>query len=80
MILACYFAVTSYYMKAKKCSKCHTTFSCGSPEPGCWCETIHLSNDTLKLLKEQYDNCLCPVCLKGFEQAQPVSSTTHLPG
>jgi Cysteine-rich CWC len=79
MILACYFAVLSCFMKDKICSKCNVTFSCGSPEPGCWCESIHLTHETLQLLKEKYDNCLCPECLKSFEQTDLAAPNASIP-
>jgi hypothetical protein len=56
----------------KHCSKCGKDFSCQNEMRGCWCETIHLSAETLTNLKENYDNCLCPQCLKSFEQLSPV--------
>ncbi len=51
-------------MSAKKCSKCNVDFECGNEKPGCWCEELFLDIATLKELKEKYDNCLCPQCLK----------------
>jgi hypothetical protein len=54
-------------MSEKKCSKCSETFTCKHEETGCWCEQVELNMEALNYLKEHYDNCLCPVCLKAFE-------------
>ena len=54
-------------MSEKKCSKCGEAFTCKHEEMGCWCERVKLSEETLKYLKEHYDNCLCPDCLGSFE-------------
>ena len=58
----------------KHCSKCGKNFNCQNETRGCWCEQLHLSADTLTHLKENYDNCLCPQCLKSFEQKTPVQN------
>jgi hypothetical protein len=52
----------------KTCSKCGVVFGCQNEMPGCWCEEVKLSPETLENLKEGYENCLCPACLKGFEE------------
>ena len=52
----------------KSCSKCKKTFACQNEMRGCWCETVSLSHKTLFYLKEHFENCLCPGCLKQFEQ------------
>ena len=51
----------------KKCSKCEMPFNCQNESRGCWCENLQLSSQQLAHLKENYDNCLCPKCLKEFE-------------
>jgi len=51
----------------KKCSKCGTAFGCQNNSPGCWCETVALSKTSLDVIKRVYENCLCPACLKGYE-------------
>ncbi|SEP11932.1 cysteine-rich CWC family protein [Niastella yeongjuensis] len=51
----------------KKCSKCETAFNCQNESRGCWCEEVQLSTRQLDYLKENYENCLCPNCLKEFE-------------
>lgn len=54
-------------MSDKNCSKCGDSFSCKHEEMGCWCEQVELSMEALNYLKEHFDNCLCPGCLKTFE-------------
>jgi hypothetical protein len=54
-------------MATKKCSKCGESFACKQEEMGCWCEQVELSMEALNHLKENYENCLCPACLKTFE-------------
>jgi hypothetical protein len=51
----------------KTCSKCAAPFTCQNEARGCWCEDLTLSAETLALLRQQYDNCLCPACLKSYE-------------
>jgi hypothetical protein len=57
----------------KSCSKCGVAFSCQNETRGCWCESIHLSKEVLAELKEDYDNCLCPQCLKAFEAIEIIT-------
>lgn len=54
----------------KTCSKCGTPFGCQNEARGCWCEDLTLSPETLALLRQSYDNCLCPACLAAYEKAQ----------
>jgi hypothetical protein len=51
----------------KTCSKCGAPFGCKSETGGCWCEDIKLDPLTLDKLKQDFENCLCPKCLKEFE-------------
>jgi len=48
----------------KKCPKCSAEFLCySSSDKKCWCDNYFVSADNLKLLAENYNNCLCPDCL-----------------
>jgi hypothetical protein len=38
--------------------------------PGCWCESVKLTNEVLQNLEKEYSNCLCPQCLKAFENKE----------
>ena len=51
------------FEKQKRCSKCGLAFECGGLF-GCWCRDVKLDSATLAALKERYDDCLCPGCLK----------------
>jgi hypothetical protein len=62
-------------MQSKKCSKCGTLFTCHSPQPGCWCEKMQLSIDTLDQLKNNFQDCLCSQCLKSFENVESPEAT-----
>ena len=55
-------------MSKKACSKCNTPFECGHEKSGCWCEQYTLSKETLKKLEKEFENCLCPDCLKTFAE------------
>ncbi len=57
-------------MSAKFCSKCKSAFECLNQTAGCWCEDLHIDLETLKKLKEEFQNCLCPDCLKGFARLE----------
>jgi hypothetical protein len=48
----------------KKCSKCETSFVCEAEQiTKCHCYTVKLSNEQLKKLKKDFQNCLCHDCL-----------------
>lgn len=53
-------------MNVQICSKCNTSFECTNEQMGCWCEDISIDLKTLENLKKEYDNCLCPTCLKEY--------------
>ena len=53
------------FEKEKRCEKCGETFGCGGLL-GCWCRDVKLDTATLALLKERYNDCLCPECLKAM--------------
>ncbi|PJZ69947.1 hypothetical protein CH373_13110 [Leptospira perolatii] len=57
-------------MSEKKCSKCSAPFLCCNEEPGCWCEDVNLTSETLIRLRTEYSNCLCEKCLRQEESGQ----------
>jgi len=65
----------------KKCSKCETAFNCKNDARGCWCENLQIPIQSLAYLHENYENCLCPKCLKEFESLNklPVNTPTYNP-
>jgi hypothetical protein len=51
------------FEKEKRCPKCGVAFDCGGLL-GCWCRDVKLDSAMLAALKERYNDCLCPHCLK----------------
>jgi hypothetical protein len=65
-------------MAVKKCSKCEAAFVCTNETRGCWCENLYVNPESLKMLKGNYADCLCPVCLSAFaEPEQTKESVSH---
>lgn len=54
----------------KRCSLCGGGLSCSGGEPGCWCEAVELTRQTLAELRTIATDCLCPNCLDGFARRQ----------
>jgi hypothetical protein len=50
--------------KQKVCEKCGAKFDCYSLGGPCWCEEIKLKLESLANLRAQFNDCLCPACLK----------------
>ena len=59
-------------MSVKQCSKCKITFECTNEKKGCWCEDLIIDIATLNQLREKYNNCLCPNCLKGYASSDNI--------
>ena len=57
----------TFLAKEKRCEKCGAAFDCGGLF-GCWCRSVKLDEGTLKNLRANYADCLCPDCLKAFEK------------
>jgi hypothetical protein len=56
----------------KKCEACGETFTCGAPEPGCWCEAVKLTSQAAPQLRVPHTDCLCPHCLAAVAAASDV--------
>src|ERR671937_556334 len=54
----------------KHCPQCGEPFGCGHGQPGCWCEEVLLSAETLTRLRTVADDCLCPACLSGYAEPE----------
>lgn len=54
---------------SKLCEVCGKEFSCNVESGNCWCFDLQLKTETLKKLKQNYRDCLCPACLKSEENA-----------
>jgi hypothetical protein len=49
----------------KICPKCKQSFDCCADDISkCHCFSITIDADTLALLKDKFDDCLCGACLK----------------
>lgn len=44
---------------------------CKNEASGCWCELVHLDHTALQYLDSNFENCLCPECLKSYERTAP---------
>lgn len=60
-------------MAEKSCSRCKTEFVCQNETQGCWCENYIIPEETLKKLKQDFENCLCENCLKEYSVAGFIS-------
>ena len=61
-------------MANKECSKCGKLFGCNSDGRGCWCENYTVDADTLQKLEQDFDNCLCEDCLKGYANSVEINN------
>jgi cysteine-rich CWC protein len=59
-------------MNAQTCESCGREFGCGAQDKECWCATLTLSADRLAILREHFERCLCPDCLR-------LAAATHDP-
>jgi hypothetical protein len=55
-------------IRQKVCPSCHEQFECAAG--GCWCDEVELTDRMRTTLREQYDNCLCPSCLRAMREHQ----------
>ena len=66
---AAYPAMVRDRMNAETCESCGREFSCGAQDPECWCAAVTLGRDRLAVLREHFERCLCPDCLRLAERA-----------
>jgi hypothetical protein len=62
----------------KACAKCGEQFGCGATSGGCWCSGLTLSRDTLEHLRDKFDSCLCPNCLRDYASADEAETTVDI--
>lgn len=56
-------------MHKKICPRCSTSFSCREDRTDlCQCTRTYVVPGVRDYVKENYDNCLCPQCLKETSQ------------
>jgi hypothetical protein len=51
-------------MNPQTCESCGREFGCGAQDQECWCSTLTLGADRLAVLREHFERCLCPDCLR----------------
>ena len=51
-------------MNTQTCESCGREFACGADERQCWCQAVPLGRDSLAVLREHFEQCLCPDCLR----------------
>jgi len=51
---------------AKTCSICGRSFGCANGRPGCWCESVSVTRETLGKIRAIASECICPACLSDF--------------
>ena len=50
-------------MQTQTCESCGREFGCGAADDACWCSEPELGPERLAILREHFENCLCPDCL-----------------
>jgi hypothetical protein len=61
--------------EAKVCESCGNTFGCGAKLDGCWCAELTLPESAVQEIKEKFEKCLCPECLRIFASADSSGSS-----
>jgi hypothetical protein len=51
--------------REKTCPKCGAGFQCLG-EDDCWCESYQILQKDFLRITQNYNDCLCPECLKGY--------------
>ncbi|MEI8046658.1 MAG: cysteine-rich CWC family protein [Bacteroidota bacterium] len=51
----------------EKCPRCGHAFVC-STSAKCWCFEYDVKPDTMEMIQETWQGCLCPECLKSFSK------------
>jgi hypothetical protein len=53
--------------KLKRCPACGRFFTCQGNDD-CWCEKVRINPREMKIIMNTYTDCLCPACLKKYEE------------
>jgi cysteine-rich CWC protein len=51
-------------MNTQTCESCGREFACGADEERCWCREVRTTREQLAILREHFERCLCPDCLR----------------
>ncbi|EKO17212.1 cysteine-rich CWC family protein [Leptospira kirschneri] len=54
----------------KLCQRCGQAFGCGAAFCSCECFSVSLSLEVRNQIKENYDDCICILCLKELEKSK----------
>jgi ribosomal protein L34E len=59
----------------RKCPRCEILFDCYCQSNSrCWCFDITINEDTQKRISQNFSGCLCPECLKSFDETGPMAN------
>jgi hypothetical protein len=59
------------------CEACGESFECGAKSGTCWCFDLAIEPESLALLREQFQNCLCFNCLQNSSQEKNKNLRTN---
>jgi hypothetical protein len=64
------------------CASCGEEFGCGAKSGNCWCFALELEPQTLAVLRNEFESCLCRGCLerRANESADSKSNRTRRAG
>ena len=51
-------------MNPQTCESCGREFPCGAQDAECWCAKVAIGPERLAILREHFERCLCPDCLR----------------
>jgi hypothetical protein len=51
-------------MNPQTCESCGRELSCGAQQAECWCSAVTIAPERLAILREHFERCLCPDCLR----------------
>lgn len=60
-------------MTTETCESCGREFGCGAQDATCWCSEIALGPERLAVMREHFERCLCPDCLRLAADGVPAS-------
>jgi ribosomal protein L34E len=61
----------------RKCPRCEVLFDCYcQSNTQCWCFDLIINEETQKRISQNFSGCLCPECLKSFEETASTGNET----
>lgn len=61
--------------RPSRCEACGQAFACELSWSGCWCSQVTLSAAAREEIGAKHTGCLCPACLKSFEEPRPTGAS-----